>query len=78
MLAALDAGKPANAILDVFHEEPLPATNPLWSHPRVRLTSHTSFAGSGGRYRTDQLFLDNIARFARGETLMLEVNPRDI
>jgi phosphoglycerate dehydrogenase-like enzyme len=78
MLAALDAGKPATAILDVFHEEPLPATNPLWSHPRVRLTSHTSFAGSGGRLRTDQLFLDNIGRFARGETLILEVNPKDI
>jgi phosphoglycerate dehydrogenase-like enzyme len=50
----------------------------LWSHPRVRLTSHTSFAGSGGRLRTDQLFLDNIGHFARGETLILEVNPKDI
>jgi phosphoglycerate dehydrogenase-like enzyme len=78
MLTALDAGKPATAILDVFQEEPLPATNRLWSHPRVRLTSHTSFAGSGGRYRTDQLFLDNIGCFARGETLILEVNPKHI
>jgi phosphoglycerate dehydrogenase-like enzyme len=78
MLAALDAGKPATAILDVFHEEPLPTTNPLWTHPRVRLTSHTSFSGSGVRARWDQLFLDNLPRFARGETLIHEVNPKDI
>jgi phosphoglycerate dehydrogenase-like enzyme len=78
MLAALDQGRPATAILDVFHQEPLPAANPLWSHPRVRLTSHTSFSGSGVRNRWDSLFLDNIARFARGAPLLYEVNPRDI
>ena len=78
MLAALDGGRPATAILDVFHEEPLPHANLLWSHPRVRLTSHTSFSGSGVRARWDQLLLDNIQRFAHGETLIHEVNPKDI
>jgi phosphoglycerate dehydrogenase-like enzyme len=77
MLAALDEGRLATAILDVFHEEPLPADNPLWGHPKVRLTSHTSFGGSGVRGRWDELFLDNIARYARGEPLMNEFNPRD-
>jgi len=78
MLAALSSGKLATAVLDVFHEEPLPPDNPLWSHPGVRLTSHTSFAGSGGRARWDQLFLDNIVRAAEGEPLLNEVNPGDI
>jgi phosphoglycerate dehydrogenase-like enzyme len=78
MIAALDKGRLATAILDVFHQEPLPADNPLWTHPKVRLTSHTSFAGSGGRARWDQLFLDNIARFVRGEALANEVDPKDI
>jgi phosphoglycerate dehydrogenase-like enzyme len=78
MIAALDAGRPATAVLDVFHQEPLPPDNRLWSHPRVRLTSHTSFSGSGVRSRWDQLFLDNIVRCAKGETLLSEVNPRDI
>ncbi|HEU4379231.1 MAG TPA: NAD(P)-dependent oxidoreductase [Hyphomicrobiaceae bacterium] len=78
MLAALDAGKPAIAILDVFHQEPLATSNPLWTHPRVRLTSHTSFSGNGVRARWDQLFLDNIARFARGEPLIHEVDAKDI
>ena len=66
------------AVLDVFHQEPLPADNLLWSHPRVRLTSHTSFSGSGARSRWDALFLDNIVRFWKGEALANEVNPRDI
>ncbi len=78
MIAALDKGQLATAVLDVFHVEPLPGSSPLWTHPNVRLTSHTSFAGSGGRARWDKLFLDNIARFTKGETLAHEVNPRDI
>ena len=78
MLSALDAGRLEAAVLDVFHEEPLPRDDPLWSHPRVRLTPHTSFAGSGGPARWEQLFIDNIARFVRGEPLLREVDPADI
>ena len=78
MLASLDAGRPATAILDVFHQEPLPSDDPLWAHPKVRLTSHMSFSGSGGRGRWDALFLDNVARFAKGDKLVNEVDPRDI
>lgn len=77
MIAALDSGQLATAILDVFHEEPLPASNPIWSHPKIRMTSHTSFAGSGGRGRWDRLFLDNISRFVKGEALANEFDPKD-
>lgn len=77
LLEALDKNQLATAILDVFREEPLPATDAFWSHPKVRLTSHTSFAGSGVRGRWDALFLDNIARFVRGEPLANEFNPAD-
>ncbi|MEZ5849045.1 MAG: D-2-hydroxyacid dehydrogenase [Hyphomicrobiaceae bacterium] len=76
LLAALDKNRPALAILDVFHEEPLPSGNPFWSHPKVRMTSHTSFAGSGVRDRWHQLFLDNIQRFVKGRPLLNEVDPR--
>ncbi len=78
MIEAMDRGQLATAVLDVFHTEPLPADDPLWTHPNVRLTSHMSFAGSGGRARWDHLFLDNIARFAKGEPLAREVNPNDM
>ena len=78
MIAALDTGKLSTAVLDVFHEEPLPPANPLWTHPRVRLTSHTSFAGSGVRDRWDALFLDNIQRFVRKEPLVNLVDSRTL
>lgn len=78
LLAALDGGRLAHAVLDVFPTEPLPAGDPLWTHPRVRVTPHTSFAGDGVRGRWDALFLENIARYVRGEPLVREVDPQDI
>jgi phosphoglycerate dehydrogenase-like enzyme len=78
LIGALDAGQLATAILDVFHQEPLPSEHPFWSHPQVRMTPHTSFAGSGARRRWDALFLDNLARFTKAEALAHEVNPDDI
>lgn len=78
MIKALDDGPLATAILDVFHTEPLPTDDPLWSHPKIRLTPHTSFGGDGVQARWDRLFLDNIARFAKGEALGQVVAPGDI
>lgn len=75
LIRGLDAGTPSLAILDVFHTEPLPDGDPLWTHPKVRLTPHTSFAGNGSQGRWDQLFLDNIARFVADEPLGQEVDP---
>ena len=42
LLALLDDGHLAGATLDVFREEPLPASHRFWSHPRVFLTPHCS------------------------------------
>ena len=78
LLAALDEDRLAAAVLDVFREEPLPTDNPFWSHPKVRMTSHTAFAGSGVRDRWDHLFLDNISRFVKGAPLVNEVDPKSL
>lgn len=39
------------AVLDVFEEEPLPESSPLWDMENVVLTPHNSFVGDGNRER---------------------------
>lgn len=78
LIDALDSSKIERAVLDVFHTEPLPADDPLWTHPKVNLTPHTSFSGSGVFTRWDQLFLDNIQRFCNDEPLEMVFDPADL
>ena len=40
-----------HAVLDVFEEEPLPETSPLWDMENVILTPHNSFVGDENRAR---------------------------
>jgi phosphoglycerate dehydrogenase-like enzyme len=78
LLAALDAGAPAHAVLDVFQTEPLPADSPFWDHPRVRLTPHSSGITGAQNRRNAELFLDNLERFVAGQPLLNLADPKDV
>ena len=42
LLALIDERALSGAMLDVFQEEPLPASHAFWHHPRITLTPHIS------------------------------------
>ncbi len=68
LMAALDSGRIAEAVLDVIEPEPLPPEHPLWSHVRVRITPH--IASVTQPVTAARVVLENLRRFARGEALV--------
>lgn len=76
LIESLRAGRIAGAALDVFREEPLPASSPLWEMPQVILTPHVS--GLGPRYweRAMDLFARNLQAWRADEPLINVVDKR--
>lgn len=71
LLAALDAGRPGAAVLDVFAPEPLPPESPLWIHPGVTVTPHVS----GWRITGSEAEVaENWRRLLDGRPLLNEVD----
>jgi phosphoglycerate dehydrogenase-like enzyme len=66
---ALDEGRVALASLDVVDPEPLPAGHWLYTHPRVRLSPHTSWSAPGALDRLLDPFLENLQHYLAGEPL---------
>lgn len=74
----LDRDQPRHAVLDVFEQEPLPTDNWMWSHPKVRVSAHTSPFGSGTVGRGDELFLENLKRYLAGEPVLNEATKAEV
>jgi phosphoglycerate dehydrogenase-like enzyme len=75
LIEALRTNRIAGAHLDVFNEEPLPPSSPLWDLPNLFLTPHNASVSQGNNRRANEIFLDNFVHFARGEPLK-NVLPR--
>ncbi|MCY1288005.1 Glyoxylate/hydroxypyruvate reductase A [compost metagenome] len=67
LVAALEAGQLASAVIDVCREEPLPAWHPFWSAPNLQITGHSSAPTLPASMAA--LFLDNLNRHRSGEPL---------
>ena len=59
----------SGAAIDVASVEPLPPGNPLWTAPNIRISPHSAATVARYFHAVWDLFLDNMARYRRGETL---------
>src|SRR5258705_12567963 len=69
---ALQSGRLAAAVLDVFQQEPLPADHFLWRTPNVLITSHT--AALSVPEDIAPVFIDNYRRLVGGQLLRYQVD----
>jgi len=69
LAAALNEGRLAGAALDVFKEEPLPRTSPLWNMRNVIVSPH---AAGGRPLGAKALIEENVNRFMAGLALLNE------
>lgn len=69
LVTALNDRIIAGAALDVFEVEPLPTDHPLWTMENVLITPHVAACSIRIAERHLEVLLDNVARFANGQSL---------
>ncbi|GAB4547657.1 MAG: D-2-hydroxyacid dehydrogenase [Anaerolineae bacterium] len=74
LVAALQQGKIGGAGLDVFANEPLPQSSPLWAMENVIISPHIS--GNSPRYaeRAAEVFAENLERYLERRELLNRVD----
>jgi phosphoglycerate dehydrogenase-like enzyme len=70
LIEALQSNHLAGAALDVFEEEPLPATSPLWGLPNVLVSPHSASTVEAENRRIVDLLLANLERYLDGRPLL--------
>ncbi|HUB82717.1 MAG TPA: D-2-hydroxyacid dehydrogenase [Bryobacteraceae bacterium] len=76
MIQALAEKRILGAALDVFTAEPLPQSHPFFKLENVLLSPHSTDHTRDWLERAMQFFLDQFARFAKGEPLLNVVDKR--
>ena len=66
LIDALQGGKFLGVALDVFEQEPLPQSSPLWAMDRVLVTPHNSFVSDNVNERLYCLMRKNLRCFVVG------------
>lgn len=75
LLEALNSGQVSYACLDVFAVEPLPGNSPLWDHPKVLVSPHTSALSAAENRLIAERFCSNLRTFLDGGDLPHLVDP---
>lgn len=70
LVEALESGEIAGAALDVFEEEPLPRSSPLWTMDDVIVTPHVAAATRDYADRIAELVRENCRRLDGDESLV--------
>ena len=69
LINALQQKKIAGAALDVFQQEPLPSTSPLWDLPNALMSPHDSGVTPNYNERAATIFEENLRRYLAGQSL---------
>jgi phosphoglycerate dehydrogenase-like enzyme len=74
LIAAVQSKTIAGAVLDVFRQEPLPATHPFWQTEGIRVLPHLGGGHPERSAAVAEIFADNARRFLAGEPLSAVVD----
>ena len=69
LIAAVQSKTIAGAVLDVFRQEPLPATHPFWTTEGILVVPHLGGGHPERATAVAEIFADNARRFLAGEPL---------
>ena len=80
LLKALTENWIAGAALDTHYHYPMPAAHPLWQFPNVIMTPHISGSSLSPCFleRIWDVFLQNVERYAKGQTLLNELTSAQL
>jgi phosphoglycerate dehydrogenase-like enzyme len=76
LIQALQDRRLAGAAIDVFPDEPLPASSPLWKQSNVLISPHISGNSPDYNERAVELFAENLHRFLAGLPLYNRFDPQ--
>jgi phosphoglycerate dehydrogenase-like enzyme len=74
LITALSQGKIGGAALDVFEEEPLPSTSPLWLMDNVIISPHVSGVVENYHEKAVEVFIANLRRYLEKRPLFNQLD----